>query len=67
MEEYCQVFSLHTDILPFKRRTKISFPFAFYAESLLLREFDISSMQLFCFYQLFLCSFLASLAIDCMQ
>ena len=33
MEEYCQVFSLHTDILPFKRRTKISFPFAFYAET----------------------------------
>ena len=31
------------------------------------REFDISSMQLFCFYQLFLCSFLASLATDCMQ
>ena len=31
------------------------------------REFDISSMQLFCFYQLFLCSFLASWAIDCMQ
>ena len=38
MEEYCQVFSLHTDILPFKRRTKISFPFAFYAESLLLYQ-----------------------------
>ena len=31
------------------------------------REFDISSMQLFCFYQLFLCSFVASWAIDCMQ
>ena len=31
------------------------------------REFDISSMQLFCFYQLSLCSFLASLATDCMQ
>ena len=31
------------------------------------REFDISSMQLPCFYQLSLCSFLASLATDCMQ
>ena len=31
------------------------------------REFDISSMQLSCFYQLFLCSFLASWATDCMQ
>ena len=31
------------------------------------REFDISSMQLPCFYQLFLCSFLASLVTDCMQ
>ena len=31
------------------------------------REFDLSSMQLFCFYQLFLCSFVASWAIDCMQ
>ena len=31
------------------------------------REFDIRPMQLFCFYQLFLCSFLASLATDCMQ
>ena len=35
--------------------------------NLFQREFDISSMQLFCFYQLFLCSFLASLATDCMQ
>ena len=34
---------------------------------LIIREFDISSMQLFCFYQLSLCSFLASLATDCMQ
>ncbi len=31
------------------------------------REPDLSSMQLFCFYQLSLCSFLASLATDCMQ
>ena len=36
-------------------------------ESIKKREFDISSMQLFCFYQLSLCSFLASLATDCMQ
>ena len=37
------------------------------SNTLLKREFDISSMQLFCFYQLFLCSFVASWAIDCMQ
>ena len=35
--------------------------------NLIKREFDISSMQLPCSYQLSLCSFLASLATDCMQ